>query len=455
MKTSINKIFLIAVFIFFLVTRLYKIASIPESVYWDEASIGYNAFSIATDLKDEWGDTLPLHFRAFGEFKLPVYIYSTVPFVKILGLNALSVRLPAVLYSLGSVLVIYFFVKKITKNETLGVVSAFILTTNPWFFIFSRTGFEVTAGIFFFLLGTYFATFIEERKLFIFLTALAFLFSFYSYNSFRIVIPIWLVILAIYFIARIEDKRKYLLITILSALMFLASLVPIYRLYKFDTGGLRFAQVEAESPKDFFRNYIKNFSPGFLFINGDVNPRLQIPGQGQLYFIDLPLILLGIYYAAKRRNFWYLTPVIFVIITPISVAITKESPHALRNLLSALSFVIISTFGVKFLSEKIKRRKNHFIVTIGIIYCIFFGSYFTDFATKYQNLSADDWQYQYKEIFSVQEKGIVTDEYAQPYIFALFYQKYPPAEFRKTVKYNPPDKWGFSLVSSFGDFEFR
>ena len=94
-----NLIFAFVLFLF-LVSRIYKITGIPVSVYWDEASIGYNAYSIATDLKDEWGDKLPLHFRAFGEFKLPVYIYSVAVFVKAIGLNEHAVRLPAVLYSL-------------------------------------------------------------------------------------------------------------------------------------------------------------------------------------------------------------------------------------------------------------------------------------------------------------------------------------------------------------------
>src|SRR4030066_1322086 len=90
LKEMRNNIIFAFVLAIFLITRIFKIAEIPPSVYWDEASIGYNAFSIATDLKDEWGEKLPLHFRAFGEFKLPVYIYSVVQIVTLFGLNAFS-----------------------------------------------------------------------------------------------------------------------------------------------------------------------------------------------------------------------------------------------------------------------------------------------------------------------------------------------------------------------------
>src|SRR3990167_8853234 len=99
--------------ILFLISRLYQITSNPPSVYWDEASIAYNAYSVNFDGKDEWGEFLPVHFRAFGEFKLPVYVYSVAVFVRIFGMNEFSVRIPAVLYSLGSLIVVYKITEKL------------------------------------------------------------------------------------------------------------------------------------------------------------------------------------------------------------------------------------------------------------------------------------------------------------------------------------------------------
>ena len=177
------KIILAIICIFFLVTRVYKISEIPPSVYWDEASIGYNAYSVSKDGKDEWGDFFPLHFRAFGEFKLPVYIYSVVPFVKIFGLNELSVRIPSVLFSLGVVVLTFLLAKKLTGSSAVGLWSSFFIAISPWFFIFSRTGFEATAGLMFYLLGTLLVLHKRDGKL-IFLSILSFILSSYSYNSF-------------------------------------------------------------------------------------------------------------------------------------------------------------------------------------------------------------------------------------------------------------------------------
>lgn len=457
MKIPTYKIFFALVVLFFFITRIYDIADLPASVYWDEASIGYNAYSIATDLKDEWGETLPLHFRAFGEFKLPVYIYSVVPFVKMFGLNAYAIRLPAVLYSFGAVILVYLLISKITAKKWAGVLSAFILSVSPWFFIFSRTGYEATAGLFFFLLGTYLILFIDKRRFFLLAGIFSFTLSFYSYNSFRIIIPIWLVILFIYNFRKIENKKRYLGVMTISGLLLLISLIPFYRLYKFDAGGNRLDQVKITQKTDFFKNYATHFSYSFLVKHGDSNPRSQMPGHGQLFWIDIPLIMIGIYAIYRKRNFLFSIPLLLLLIAPIPASLTKESPHALRSILAAPSFAMIAGIGVWYIAEKIKVKKFSilFIGVVSLLYYLSFELYAMDFVLNYQNKTASAWQYEYKKIYANQTNGVVTDEYAQPYIFALYYLKYPPEKFRQEVKYNSPDKWGFSLVSSFNGFEFK
>src|SRR3990172_12105756 len=183
-------LFLGLLVIVFIASRISFIDKIPASVYWDEASIGYNAYSISTDLRDEWGTYLPLNFRAFGEFKLPVYIYTTALSVRVLGLNALAVRLPAVLFSLGTIAVTYLLVFKLAKDKYLALISAFYLVFSPWFFIFSRTGYEATAGVFFMMLGFWcFIKSMDTAKYFTYSTP-CYLLAIYSYNSMRVVIPL-------------------------------------------------------------------------------------------------------------------------------------------------------------------------------------------------------------------------------------------------------------------------
>lgn len=450
---------LILICILFLGTRFYKISDIPVSVYWDEASIGYNAYSITRTGKDEWGERFPLHFRAFGEFKLPVYIYSVVPFVKIFGLNEFSTRLPAVLFSLGVLLLTYFLSKKISNSNWVGLFSSFFICISPWFFIFSRTGYEATAGLMFYLLGILLFIYKPNGK-FILFSTVSFIVSAYSYNSFRIIIPLTLLALVIVESGNIRSIFKKSSHWIILSLILLAlSIWPIYRLYVYDAGISRLQAVGALNSESFLRNYISHSSLDFLLL-GDKNLRSQQSGFGQVYLPDLVLLALGLLHIVDSKSRYKFFLVALVLIGPVPAAVTKEAPHALRTISIAPFICMISAMGLLQLKKYLPQK---YLVELGgvVIFLFFFLHYFTNFLTVYPQQSALAWQYGYKEIFKgldlksdKREKIYISDENGQPYIFALFYLKYDPEKFRDEVVRNSIDKWGFSTVKSFGKFEF-
>jgi hypothetical protein len=148
-------------------------------------------------------------------------------------------------------------------------------------------------------------------------------------------------------------------------------------------------------------------------------------------------------------------PLVLLLLAPIPAALTKESPHALRALLEAPSFAMISALGIVFLKENIKKFSTVIFLIVIVCYYLFFESYMTDFITKYNIETSSDWQYEYKEIYKNQKSGEVTDKYGQPYIFALYYLKYSPEKFRKEVILNPINNWGFSRVKYFNGFIFE
>lgn len=456
-----NNYILVLILILFLSTRLFRISSIPSSVYWDEASIGYNAYSVLKTGKDEWGETLPLHFRAFGEFKLPTYIYSVVIAESVFGLTPFAVRLPAVIYGLLSVLGLYLVVFKLTKNKTISLLSSFLFTITPWFFIFSRTGYEATAGLAFFIYAIYFLLRTNENKVNVLISVILFILSAYSYNSFRILTPLILgPFLFVYGIKAFSKKQKGNLISLfLSVIILSASLIPIYKLYSKDSGLSRLQTVG--TTRNLVSNYFKNFSYNFLFVNGDSNPRSQMPGTSQLYFLDAVFILLGIIYILTKKDIRYFYILALLILAPIPAVITKENPHALRAILISPLLATVSAMGIYYLSELIKKQENLILIVVSVLYVLAFEGYIYKFGNEYNKLSFSAWQYEYKEMigkysddFSKYEKVYVTDKFAQPYIFFLFYQKVDPNLFINTKVLNNVSDWGFSTVKSFDKYNF-
>src|SRR3990167_4151380 len=115
-KKNIYLIILTFVFLLAFFLRFYNLGVNPPSLDWDEASIGYNAYSLLKTGADEYGNKLPLTIRSFGDYKPLVYIYLDVPSVLAFGLNETGVRFPSAVFGFLSVIVIYFLVKEIFRD---------------------------------------------------------------------------------------------------------------------------------------------------------------------------------------------------------------------------------------------------------------------------------------------------------------------------------------------------
>src|SRR3989344_8303389 len=147
-----NKILLLIIFLSF-VLRFYKLGEVPASINWDEASNGYNAYSILETGRDEYGNFLPLYNRSFDDYKPPMYMYLNVLTVKIFGLNDFALRLPSAVLGTLIVPLMYFLVRRLLRRETIALFSAGLVATSPWTLHFSRVGFESNVGLFFGLLA--------------------------------------------------------------------------------------------------------------------------------------------------------------------------------------------------------------------------------------------------------------------------------------------------------------
>lgn len=483
-----SKKLLILICILFLFTRFYKVAEIPPSLYWDEASIGYNAYSILKTGTDEWGKHFPIHFRAFGEFKLPVFIYSVSLIEVLFGLSEFAIRFTAILYSFATLIVIYFLGTKISQRKEIGLLSAFLYCISSWSFIFSRTGYEVNAGIFFYLLGILLMLNFYKSIIYPYLSTICFILSLYSYNGFRIVAPLTFIVLFL-FIGNEQILKRKLSYILISLLLFIISIIPIAKVSIYDAG---FGRIQSftifptikqvydlqghprlqiiydrsnntklkfgESLLTFTQNYLSHFSPDFLILRGDKNQRSQQKGFGQIYSIDIIFFFLGILYLLKVKKRLMYLPIILLFINPIPASLFKESPHALRALPMVPFICIISAIGI----WRIGQKNKSIYVWAPLVYLLFFGNYFWHFLTSYPKTSSLDWQYPYKQIynqyhfeFNKFDEIVISNQYAQPYIFALFYLKIPSSEFKQKVKYANVEDWGFSTVTEIGKFRFK
>ncbi|MCL5071356.1 MAG: glycosyltransferase family 39 protein [Actinobacteria bacterium] len=226
-KYHLSVLMVAAVFLIGFSLRFYKLSDIPPGLYADETALGYNAYSILLTGRDEYGEKLPLYFRSFDDYKLPVYVYSTALTIKLFGANAFAVRLPSALFGSLSVIALYFLILELSGRKRLALLTSLFLALNPWHIFFSRAGYEVNMATSLIVIGTLFFIMAVNRKnnlLLFILSATAFLLSLYTYNVTRLIAPIiFISLVALYYRKIISVSRKTISIVLL---LFFAGMLP-------------------------------------------------------------------------------------------------------------------------------------------------------------------------------------------------------------------------------------
>lgn len=466
---------LIILLAFFL--RVYKVDSIPVSLYWDEAASTYNAYSIAQTGKDEFGTPFPLLFRSFEDYKAPGNIYLTAVSIKIFGLNEFSARASSVFFGTLTVFLTFLLVRDLffyfrsklkwsIKPEILGLISAFLLAISPWHIQFSRTGFEANIGVFFIVLGTWLFIKSLTKPLYLFISLFSFALSIYMYRSIHIFLPLFSLILFATFFKELRQFKKRIILG--SILLFFLLVAPIVPWMLSDGGMARALQVsvvtnsneevfeaaskaleEGNTPlaKFFFnrrvvyvsevlQNYLIHFSPFYLFLDGDSNLRHSSIDMGVMYLWELPFVLIGLFVIItrlpRRLGIFIL---LWILIAPIASSISVPNPHALRSLNMIPMPQLVVAMGMYWIYQ-VLQKKWRFLYMVILFICI--SIFFVRYLYLYYGVSASessaDWADGYKQLIEYvrpiedkYEKIVISGHYWQPYIYVLFYSQYDPA----------------------------
>lgn len=487
------KILLFLIFLLGFILRFWQLGANPASLDWDEASLGYNAYSILKTGKDEYGNFMPSSIRSFGDYKPPLYTYLTIVPVYLFGLNEFSTRFISALFGILTVLVAYFLIKKLfpLKPSIFYLLFSIFFSLSPWHIQFSRIAFEANLALFWFISGIlFFINGLTKGKYFI-LSSISFALASYSYHSPRLLIPI--LILGMVFIYR-KDILKNLRYAVYALVILVLLIFPILKDLTSATSS-RFGSVtvlnplerlgasietikEDEKKGDVFGKFVHNrriiygrevlggyldhFNFNFLFLYGDAPGRHHAIDMGMLYLWDFPFILIGIIYLLRNLSKSTKLSFVWFAIAPLASSLTTGTPHAVRALFYLPLYQLFIAFGVfSFISFMKSARK---IVKVGIIcftFIVFILNFFYYLHMYWEHTPieyAASWQYGYKEavkkvaeVESNFDKVIVTYQYDQPYIYFLYYNQIDPSWYQ--------NNWGVGEIKraerSFGKYEFR
>lgn len=478
------------------ILRFWSLGGNPPGLTWDEVSHGYNAYSILQTGRDEYGNLLPLNLKSFGDYKPALYTYFTIPFVAVLGLTEAAVRFPSALAGVGIVILIYLLLIELTKNVKLGLLGSLMAAVSPLAVQFSRPAFETNVALFFNLLGTFLFLKGLKKNIFLPLSAVSFGLSLFVYQASRLFVPLLVLGLIVLYFKDLSLNRRTVvsagILAVFAAIMVFVTVgmgqsnrlaVMNYFAYRrsesqiqeivkedrMTESGFAFQLMHGEwfaYARGLLERYLIYFSPKMLFLEGDYGPRHRVPDLGVLSYASVLFIPLGIvllwrrFPGAKLIFLWW-------VLAPLPGALSRDLITMMRSFNLLFPLAVLEGAGLYLLGNifwKLGRRWFAIFAAVAVVFLIgnlliFLDRYFIHAPKEY----SAGWLYGYKEAVTKMaqlqqgdsaDRIVMTDSYGQPYIYYLFYTKYPPQRFQRQAVLDQPTV-DVGTVRKIDNIEFR
>ena len=346
--------------------RIYQLSSVPPELVVDEIDLYNSAHSIVTTGHDVDGQLQPFLYARFTR-NPPLYAVVGYASSLIFGKTPFGLRLPAVLFGLASILLLYAIALELTHRQRIALLAALMMAIAPIFVQFSRVAWEPASELPPLLGGIYLLLLAFRRTSAARLTWAAILLGLTAYTymagwfyAFVLAAPL----LVLYALRR-HSRRGIIAACATAALWFVVSL-PALWMWFFDAAtnsrALRIATfangVTPAALRTFALNYLAHFRWSYLVVTGDPQSGLTwryLNGFGAFYWWLIPLAAVGVFvtfhYVRSRALalwvWWWL------LVYPLGGALTNEgAPNAPRTLAGAPIFCVLAAMGFTFLLDE-------------------------------------------------------------------------------------------------------
>ena len=332
--------------------RFWGLDASPPGFFMDEAYVGAHVICLAHTGHDADGRAWPLFSPSGGGgYASPTHLYPAALWVRCVGGSIVALRAYAALTMSLAIAGIFFLARRLMGLR--GAVYALLAASlSPFLFQFSRMAFDDPAT---FLLGLTWGMYFFVRSSKwpdVLLSALFLSVSAYAYPSGRIVLPPVVGILA-WLKWKRGELRPLTVWIFLAAAVVLCVPLAIQTLHgglmaRYDAVGLFSTQYRQSHNLQgpavwvaFARNYLLHFGPNYLLFHGDENLRHNSGFSGELNWLDIAALLLGIVFfiAAKAQdrekpklNPVFVFCIVGFVLGVLPAALTWEGvPHSLRS----------------------------------------------------------------------------------------------------------------------------
>lgn len=445
-KKNIFSILAIAVIFLGCFARLIYIDIYPVGLNQDEASSAYDAWSVLNYGIGRNEESYPVHFIAWGSGQNALYAYLMIPFIQILGLTNLAIRLPMALIGCISLLVFYHFMKS-AFNDKKAHIFTFIFAIFPWHLMKSRWGLESNLFPDLILWATYalYYGITNKKNWCIWLSSIIFGLSTYSYGTSYFYVPV--AILLIY-ISLIKMKKftikqaliNLMIITLVALPMILFVLINYFDLNTIHLGPItipklgtvRFEEITFLNSGilSIFKKFANNI---YILCTNDGNLLNYTDPYGLFYniWLSIPLIIFGMIKSIRS----HFTSPVFTLMNCLFIA-SLLLMFVVDGAINRINIIFIPlTFYIAYGIISLKK----FAIIPLMIYLIFFILFEHYYYIDYQDTLNSYMRVGYKEAIeettNLDYENLYIDRSIHTaYIFYLLYKEIPTPYYIENVE---------------------
>lgn len=413
-------ILIFGILAFTAILYFFRLDRIPNGFYIDEATIGYNAYSLLLTGRDEYGKFFPVALRLLGSYTPPLYSYLLIPFIAIFDLTVTSTRMLSAVCGVASVGLYFLLIRQMPSifSKRTAPFGAALFAITPWVIFYSRLGYEVYLAFFIFMAGGYFLCKALTQPKFLPLGFALVSISAYAAHTERILAPLLLFSFLVVFRKQVLSqayRRATALGITLAALIQIPDLLIATTPAFFVKSNLFYVQPIAQYadklsylipyPLRFsyafghqvLSIYLTYFSPRSLFFLPDPDPQRSLPNLSVFYnWMVLPYFV-GLYQLGQKvKDNYAKFIVLLLIICPVPAALTGDPFATQRAIPLALPLSLIILVGLQTLTLGLSAIQRYALIAVVLLVSLtgLARSYFILFP----KLNAAAWGYGYQQL---------------------------------------------------------
>ncbi len=310
----------VVLFLVFLATRIWRNHIIPNGLHVDEAALAYDAWSLANYGVDRHLKSWPVYLINYGGGQNVLYCYILAGLFKLFGYSQGLIRVPAIIFSLltmvfGMLLVFHSFHRRFVYS----LLTAGLIIICPYFIMAGRFGLEssLMAGMSTVFLYCFMCAMENGHYRWYVLAGITGGLVLYTYAIAYLALPLFLLLSFLYAlrVKKFSVSRWLCMAIPLGILAFpllLEQYINAFDLEEMRLGIFTITKLQGYRISEIGLPGWKNFTEvlNSIFI-GDNLAYNSIPGYPNLYYVTIPLALIGLLHnllrwgkSLKNRDFF-------------------------------------------------------------------------------------------------------------------------------------------------------